>query len=130
MKTTNSLLLFIIPLSATVFAQWTPQQSGTTARFRGVSAVSRRAAWASGSGGTYARPTDSGATWQAAVMPGASQLDFRDVQAVDVNTAFLLGIGPGEASRIYKTTDGGHGWALQFTNQNPKAFFDYISGKS
>jgi photosystem II stability/assembly factor-like uncharacterized protein len=57
-------------------------------------------------------------------MPGASQLDFRDVQAVDANTAYLLSIGPGEASRIYKTKDGGRGWTLQFTNHNPKAFFD------
>ena len=81
-------------------------------------------AWASGSNGTYARTTDGGATWQAAVVPGAAQLDFRDVQAVDANTAFLLSIGPGEASKIYKTTDGGSHWTLQFTNHNPKAFFD------
>ena len=93
-------------------------------RFRGVSAVSPMIAWASGNGGTYARTTDGGATWQSAVMPGAAQLDFRDVQAVDANTAYLLSIGPSEASRIYKTTDGGRDWTLQFTNHNPKAFFD------
>ena len=81
-------------------------------------------AWASGNGGTYARTTDGGVTWQAAVVPGASQLDFRDVQAVNANTACLLSIGPGDQSRIYKTTDGGRGWALQFTSQTPKAFFD------
>jgi photosystem II stability/assembly factor-like uncharacterized protein len=51
-------------------------------------------------------------------------LDFRDVQAVNANTAYLLSIGPADQSRIYKTTDGGRGWALQFTNHNPKAFFD------
>jgi len=124
MKTTTSLFLCVILLCTAGLAQWTPQQSGTTARFRGVSAVSRTIAWASGSIGTYARTTDGGATWQPAVVPGASQLDFRDVQAVDANTAYLLSIGPGEASRIFKTTDGGLGWTLQFTNQNPKAFFD------
>jgi photosystem II stability/assembly factor-like uncharacterized protein len=63
-------------------------------------------------------------SWQTSVMPGASQLDFRDVQAVDASTAYLLSIGPDEASRIYKTTDGGRTWTLQFTNHNPKAFFD------
>jgi len=124
MKTTTSLFLCVILQCTAGLAQWTPQQSGTTARFRGVSAVNRTAAWASGAGGTYARTTDGGATWQAAVMPGAAQLDFRDVQAVDPNTAYLLSIGPGEASRIYKTTDGGRGWTLQFTNNTPKAFFD------
>lgn len=124
MKTTTSLFVCVILLCTAGLAQWTPQQSGTTARFRGVSAVSKKLAWASGSIGTYARTTDGGATWQAAVVPGASQLDFRDVQGVDSNTAYLLSIGPGEASRIYKTTDGGRGWTLQFTNHNPKAFFD------
>jgi hypothetical protein len=93
-------------------------------RLRGVSAATAVVAWASGSGGTYARTTDGGNTWYAAVVPGASQLDFRDVQAVDANTAYLLSIGPGEQSKIYKTSDGGQGWALQFTNHKPKAFFD------
>lgn len=123
MKTATWLVFYILFCTASL-AQWTPQQSGTTARFRGVSAVSHMIAWASGSNGTYARTTDGGATWHAATVPGASALDFRDVQAVDANTAYLLSIGPGEASKIYKTTDGGRGWALQFTNKNPKAFFD------
>ena len=124
MKPLLLLLSSLVLLSAGVSAQWTPQQSGTTARFRGVSAVSPMIAWASGSGGTYSRTTDGGATWQTAIVAGAAQLDFRDVQAVDANTAYLLSIGPGEQSRIYKTTDGGRDWALQFTNHNAKAFFD------
>jgi photosystem II stability/assembly factor-like uncharacterized protein len=124
MRTIISLLAGVILLAVSAPAQWIPQQSGTTARFRGVSAASRTVAWASGSGGTYARTTDGGATWRSSIMPGASQLDFRDVEAVDANTAYLLSIGPGEQSRIYKTTDGGSGWMVQFTNHNPKAFFD------
>ena len=124
MKPITLLLISIILLCTVGLAQWTPQQSGTTARFRGVSAVSPMVAWASGSAGTYARTTDGGATWNSSVVQGAAQLDFRDVQAVDANTAYLLSIGPGEASKIYKTTDGGRGWTLQFNNKNPKAFFD------
>jgi len=124
MRTIISLPVGGMLLAAVATAQWAPQQSGTTARFRGVSAASRTVAWASGSGGTYARTTDGGATWHSSVMAGAAQLDFRDVEAVDANTAYLLSIGPGEQSRIYKTTDGGSGWTLQFTNHNAKAFFD------
>src|SRR5947207_13306946 len=112
MKTTTSFLLWLILNCAVVTAQWAPQHSGTTARFRGVSAASNSVAWASGSGGTYARTTDGGASWQSSVMPGESELDFRDVQAVDANTAFLLSIGNGDRSRIYKTTDGGRDWKL------------------
>lgn len=124
MRRIISVLTGVALLSAVAAAQWITQPSGTLARFRGVSAASRAVAWASGSGGTYARTTDSGATWQSAVVPDVSQLDFRDVEAIDANIAYLLSIGAGEQSRIFKTTDGGRGWTLQFTNQNPKAFFD------
>jgi photosystem II stability/assembly factor-like uncharacterized protein len=124
MKTMLTVLLSVILVCTTGLAQWTPQPSGTTARFRGVSAASKSVVWASGSGGTFARTTDGGATWHSTVMPGAGGLDFRDAEAVDANTAYLLSIGPGEQSRIYKTTSGGSDWTLQFTNRNAKAFFD------
>ncbi|HMX28701.1 MAG TPA: hypothetical protein PKC13_24155, partial [Blastocatellia bacterium] len=103
---------------------WVEQTSGTTARLRGVSAVSDKIAWASGANGTCLRTMDGGATWQLLKVPGAETLDFRDVEAFDANTAYLLSIGEGDKSRIYKTTDGGQTWKLQFTNRNQKAFFD------
>jgi photosystem II stability/assembly factor-like uncharacterized protein len=49
------------------------------------------------------------------------------VDAFDADTAYLLSIGEGESSRIYKTTDGGKSWKLMFTNRNPKAFFDAMA---
>ncbi|HEX8722697.1 MAG TPA: hypothetical protein VF736_18920 [Pyrinomonadaceae bacterium] len=108
-------------------AQWVGQTSGTNVRLRGVSAASARVAWASGAGGTYARTTDGGRTWRASVVPGAAALDFRDVDAFDARTAYLLAIGEGDSSRIYKTTDGGRTWALQFRNRRPKAFYDCMA---
>ncbi|MDR3636696.1 MAG: hypothetical protein P4L84_23030 [Isosphaeraceae bacterium] len=57
-------------------------------------------------------------------MPGASDLDFRDVHAADAETAYLLSIGPGQLSRIYKTSDGGMTWVLQHRNDDPKVFLD------
>ena len=103
---------------------WTVQPVETTARFQAVSAVDENTLWTSGTGGTYARTLDGGATWTAAVVPGADSLEFRDVHAVDALTAYLLSAGPGTASRIYKTTDGGQTWTLQFTNAEPEGFFD------
>jgi len=108
-------------------ARWEPQTSGVTARLRGVSAVSDRVAWASGAGGTVLRTTDGGAAWQKLVVPDADKLDFRDVDAVSETTAYILSIGPGPASRIYKTTDAGAHWELQFANGNPKAFLDAMA---
>ena len=106
---------------------WTEQPSGVTARLRGVSAVSDRVAWASGSAGTVLRTSDGGATWQPMSIPGAEKLDFRDIDAVSEQIAYVLSIGSGESSRIYKTIDSGRSWALQFTNAEPKAFFDAIA---
>jgi photosystem II stability/assembly factor-like uncharacterized protein len=117
----NLLLLTIVA------GQWIPQSSGTTAVLRGVSAVDSQVAWASGNKGTVLKTTNGGTTWQTINVPGAQSLDFRDVEAFDANTAYLLSIGEGDKSRIYKTTDGGRNWELQFTNQNPKAFFDALA---
>lgn len=120
-----TLLLFICGTQAR--AQWVAQSSGTSVRLRGVSAVSSRVAWVSGAGGTYARTTDGGRTWQVGQVPGAAELDFRDVDAFDADTAYLLAIGEGERSRIYKTTDGGRNWTLQFRNRRAGAFYDCMA---
>ena len=106
---------------------WTTQPSGVTARLRGVSAVSDRVAWASGSGGTVLRTTDGGVTWQTLSIPGTEKLDFRDIDAISDQIAYVLSIGSGDSSRIFKTIDGGRTWASQFTNTDPKAFFDAMA---
>jgi photosystem II stability/assembly factor-like uncharacterized protein len=123
----SGLLLTCALCGVEAGAQWTIQQSGTTVRLRGVSAVNRNVAWASGDKGIVARTMDGGATWSASVVAGASELDFRDIDAFDADTAYTLAIGPGEKSRIYKTTDGGKQWALQFTNNIAAAFFDAMA---
>lgn len=102
----------------------TPQQSGTTNRLQAISPVNARVAWASGTGGTYVVTTNGGSTWRAGVVPGAEDLEFRDVEGVSERVAYLMAAGTGEASRIYKTEDGGASWTLQFQNENPSAFYD------
>ena len=52
---------------------------------------------------------------------------FRDVEAVDADTAQILAIGPGRQSRIYRTTDGGATWARTFTNRDQAAFYDCMA---
>ena len=107
--------LFAFLFSAVAFAQtFTVQQSNTNASLRGVWAVSDKNVWASGTRGTFLKTLDGGATWTAGTVAGAEALDFRDVQGVDENTAYLLSIGDKDASRVYKTTDGGAHWELLF----------------
>jgi photosystem II stability/assembly factor-like uncharacterized protein len=104
--------------------RWMPLSTGVEARFRGISAVSDRVVWASGANGTVIRTGDGGTTWHRLTVPGSEKLDFRDIDAVDDNTAYLLSIGPGESSRIYKTIDAGVTWREQFVNRDADAFFD------
>src|SRR5581483_4093323 len=119
---------FAAMLMPAAFAQsWVAQTTGTNASLRGISAVNDRVVWASGSDGTWLRTTDSGSTWHAAKVPGADSLDFRGIHAFDANTALLLSSGPGDKSRIYKTTDAGAHWTLEYTNPDPKGFLDAIA---
>lgn len=108
---------------------WRPQNSGTKERFRGLSVVNDRVAWASGTNATYTRTTDAGVTWTpwrviAAVPDG---LDFRDVEAFDEWTAYLLASGPGRSSRLYRTEDAGETWILSYTNPDSTGFLDAIA---
>jgi photosystem II stability/assembly factor-like uncharacterized protein len=121
------LHLLALGLTYFLFApQWTVQTSGVNARLRGVSAFNERVAWASGSGSTVLRTEDGGVTWKKLSVTD-ERLDFRDVDAIDAATAYVLSIGNGPASRIYKTVDGGATWTLQFRNDDPKAFADAMS---
>src|SRR5438270_12693982 len=104
-------LLFCALASATS-AQWIKQNVNTTAGLRGLSVVNEKIVWASGTGGTVIRTIDGGKTWNVMTVSGAEKLDFRDIEAFDANTAYILSIGNGESSRIYKTVDGGKTWQL------------------
>jgi len=102
----------------------TPQVSGTTSRLQAVSPVNSQVVWASGVNGTYALTTDGGETWVSHVVPGAETLQFRDVEGVSAEVAYLMAAGSGTDSRIYKTEDGGATWTLQIQNTDPAGFYD------
>jgi photosystem II stability/assembly factor-like uncharacterized protein len=121
---------WLVPIALSTFSlgqSFTLQTSNTTEDLRGLSAVSASVAWASGTHGTYLRTVDGGTTWSVAQVAGAETLDFRDVEAFSTDEAYLLAAGPGEQSRVYKTTDGGKNWTLQFTNHDPKGFYDCMA---
>jgi photosystem II stability/assembly factor-like uncharacterized protein len=121
------LLPLLLSVAPVIAQRWVPQASGTTASLRGVSAVNTKVVWASGTGGTWLRTSNGGARWHAATVPGAEELDFRGIRAIDPTTAYLLSSGTGAKSRVYKTVDSGHHWKLLFTNPDAKGFFDAIA---
>jgi photosystem II stability/assembly factor-like uncharacterized protein len=127
MKTKLLTLAFIfLACSLAAQAQWIKQNVNTTASFRGLSVVNEKIVWASGTGGTVIRTIDGGKTWQIMTVPGAEKLDFRDIEAFDASTAYILSIGNGENSRIYKTASGGKLWTEVFRNTKEKAFYDAL----
>ncbi|HEV1995697.1 MAG TPA: hypothetical protein VGR03_15300 [Candidatus Acidoferrum sp.] len=128
--------LFSLFFGATVQAQWWQvQTSGIDANLRGVSVarvsnpkgVSALAVWASGSNGVILRSVDKGKTWQRLHVAGGDALDFRGIVAFNASTAYVMSSGEGEKSRIYKTSDGGESWRLQYTDKRKEFFLDTIA---
>ncbi len=103
------------------------QESGTSVRLQAISVVNENVAWASGLRGTVTRTTDGGRSWTTSTVPEADSMQFRDIDAIDANTAYLLSSGSGENSRIYKTTDAGASWNLQYINPDSAGFFDCMA---
>ncbi len=120
-------LATLLMLAVAAVPAWTLQPSGVNARLRGVSAASDRVVWASGSGNTILRSENGGATWRPLPNPTPDRLDFRDIDAVGERVAYVLSIGAGSLSRIYKTTDAGATWTLQFANADPGVFLDAMA---
>jgi hypothetical protein len=130
MRSVLLLLSFVLATTqatSCAYAQWDIEESHTTASLRGIHNVGGGVAWASGTNGTVLRTEDGGYLWQTcAIPPGAEKLDFRGVQAFDENTAIVMSSGPGDQSRLYKTTDGCETWKLVFTNPDKEGFWDAI----
>jgi photosystem II stability/assembly factor-like uncharacterized protein len=111
---------------------WTVQTSGIRTNLRGISAAhtSRTdktpVVWASGSGGVVLRSRDSGKTWERIYVAGAETVDFRGIQAISFDTAYLMASGERDQSRIYKTSDGGQTWQLEVIDMRAGFFLDAL----
>jgi photosystem II stability/assembly factor-like uncharacterized protein len=125
---------------------WSVQTSAIDTNLRGVSAAyfgksmagqpgdvlqeRHIAVWACGSNGVILTSTDLGKTWKRLHVAGGDSLDFRGIVALDARTALVMSSGEGEKSRIYKTTDGGATWKLEFAGKRPTFFLDAMVCKS
>lgn len=128
MKTNyRSVGLFIFSVLAihTALAQFAIQESHTTSNLRGIHSLNQSLAWASGSDGAVLRTQDGGSHWQkCATPPGGEKLDFRGVWAWDASVAEVMSAGPGEQSRLFRTTDGCLHWTELTSNREKDGFWD------
>jgi photosystem II stability/assembly factor-like uncharacterized protein len=135
MRGMRSLLLLLLVGSSAEAQWWKVRASGLDTNLRGVSAVYAPDAkgapvpvvWASGSNGVILRSVDAGQSWQRLHVASGDALDFRGVVAFNSTTAYVMSSGEGENSRIYKTTDGGETWKLQYTDKRKEFFLDTIA---
>lgn len=137
----NRILAMSVPISLMLLAaaavsaddrpHWHTQDTPTAAQLRDVSVVDARIAWAAGDDGVVLRTTDGGRRWRPAGPDDASGMAFRDIEAFSSRSAVALSSGPGAASRIYRTDDGGHNWTLQYQGhdgQPPLACMGFWNG--
>ena len=104
--------------------QWTEINTPVKASLRGLSPISGQVCWASGSGGTWLKTTDGGATWEHGVIAGLDTVDFRSIQAFDAEAAVVASAG--QPAVIYLTRDGGDSWGKVHHEAAVEAFFDQV----
>jgi photosystem II stability/assembly factor-like uncharacterized protein len=98
--------------------------SGTNTSLRGLSVVTERVVWCSGSNGKVAKTTDGGKSFQWFTVQGHEQRDFRDIHAFDSISAIIIAIDT--PAIILKTSDGGKSWYKVFEDKRPGMFLDAI----
>ena len=96
--------------------------SGTRTSIRGLSVVSDKVIWVSGSGGMIGKSVDSGNTFRWMTVPGFSKTEFRDIEAFDSSTAIIMAIDT--PATILKTKDGGKTWVTTYRNTQKGMFLD------
>ena len=123
------LILSILLLASGASAQWEKISVPTQAGFRGLSVVSEKIVWASGTEGTVIRTLDAGKTWSVMTVAGAEKLDFRGIRAFDDKTAVIISSGPAEKgeAHIYRTADGGKSWKQVLEEKRAGIFFDAVA---
>ena len=123
----NKIIIALLTVftSLTGFSQTSPVkvlEAGKRVSFRGLSVVNDKVFWASGSNGTVTRSTDGGNTIEWITVPGYEKRDFRDIEAIDAETAIIMAIA--EPAVILKTKDGGKNWVKVFEDTTKGMFMD------
>lgn len=133
-RVSSTVVLLVLAGTPAEAQWWTVQTSGLDTNLRAVSAAWSRDAkgeaipvvWVSGSNGVILRSINSGKTWKRLIVKDGGSLDFRGIAARDADVAYILSVGSGDKSRIYKTADGGATWKLQFSGTRKEVFLDAL----
>lgn len=126
------LVLLIISDSILINAQTNNPiqllEQGRKTSIRGMSVVSDKIVWVSGSGGSVGKSTDGGKTVNWITVKGYEKRDFRDIEAYNQNTAIIMAVA--EPALILKTTDGGENWYKVFEDSTKGMFLDAMHAEA
>ncbi len=118
-------IFFIHIITLTAFSQTFTIEtlaSGTKTSLRGLSVVTDKVLWVSGSNGTVGTSIDGGTTWKWLQVKGFEKKDFRDIEAFDGTTAIIMSVDT--PAYILRTTDAGQSWKVVYQNNIPGMFLD------
>ncbi|RZL31783.1 MAG: oxidoreductase [Pedobacter sp.] len=99
-----------------------PLNENTKTSLRGLSVVSDKIIWVSGSNGSVGKTIDGGKNWQWIKPKGYEKLDFRDIEAFDDKQAII--VNAGSPAYVLKTIDGGTNWTEHYKNVDSAIFLD------
>lgn len=126
-------ILFLLVAASASAQQWNVQSSSADSNLRGISvtraskSARKSVVWACGSKGVVLRSDGDGNSWKQLRVPGGETLDFRGIVAFSDGVAYLMSIGSGESSRIYKTSDNGASWKLEYSGSRGAFFLDALA---
>jgi photosystem II stability/assembly factor-like uncharacterized protein len=103
--------------------------SGIDSSLRGLSldhAGNNLIVWATGSNGVILRSADAGENWTRLHIDNADAQDFRGIRSFGDEIAYVFSVGNDGKSHIYKTTDQGETWRVQYSDPRPTFFLDAL----
>jgi hypothetical protein len=119
-------LLTILLISFSSFQGYAQEisllSSGKSASLRGLSVVTDKIIWVSGSAGSVGLSTDGGQHWKWLPVLHYEKSDFRDIKAFSDQEAVIMGIT--EPAVILRTEDGGKSWSKVFGDSSKSVFLD------
>ena len=96
--------------------------TGEKTSIRGLSVVSDKIIWVSGSNGMVGLSLDGGEKWKWLQVKNFEKTDFRDIEAFDATTAVIMGVT--DPAYILRTVDAGKTWKVVYENKTKGMFLD------
>ncbi len=96
-----------------------------TKHLRGLHVHSDKVIWVSGKGSFWGLSTDGGNSWRSGTIVDEYDLDFRDIQAINEQSAIAM--SSGFPATVYRTDDAGNTWKQCFIRKDSAYFLNGIA---